>query len=450
MSADVSLILYFPYLSQNTMLVFKKFIVSILTLQSRLILRKYKPFVVAVTGSVGKTSTKDAIYTVLKHHGKFARKANKSMNSEIGLPLTIIGVPNAWKDVGGWINNILTGFRLIFIREEYPDTLILEVGADHPGDIRSVAKWLKPDIAVITKVSQTPVHVEFFSSPEEVFEEKASLAEAVKPGGSLVLFADDDKVMSIAERVKDKDIKITSFGMSERATIRSSGEEVVYEPQPAGMKFILEIDGSSVPINIKNVLGRTHIYPLLAAAAVAKAKGMLAEKIIEYLGDYDAPKGRMNLIPGINGSTIIDDSYNSSPDAVLSSLETLKGLQVKGKKIAVLGDMMELGQYSTEEHRKVGPLVKDVASELVTIGVRSRATASEAIKSGMPDTSVQNFMTSEEVIPYISKSVSAGDIVLIKGSQSVLTEKIVQALMKEPEKASELLVRQEDEWLERK
>src|SRR3989338_1816365 len=159
---------------------FKKLIVFIITLQARAVLRKYKPMIVAVTGSVGKTSTKDAIYAVLSKSAR-VRKSEKSFNSEIGLPLTILGAPNAWSNPFRWLANIVDGLFLIWFDAPYPEWLVLEVGADRPGDIRSLAGWLPVDIAVITRLPEVPVHVEFFDSPEAVVEEKASLIDAIKP-----------------------------------------------------------------------------------------------------------------------------------------------------------------------------------------------------------------------------------------------------------------------------
>jgi len=436
------------------MQIIKKLIIAILLWESKVIIKKYKPFIIAVTGSVGKTSTKDAIFAVVKNHAKFARKSEKSLNSDIGLPLTIIGVPSAWRSPGGWISNIMAGLRLILSRKEYPDCLVLEIGADHPNDIRSVARWLQPHIAVITKVSRTPVHVEFFSSPEEVFEEKASLAESVRPGGSLVLFADDEKVMSIAERVKEKNVSVISFGTSEQADVRGSDAEVAYSVGavgkfPVGMKFALFLNGNASHVTVKNILGPTYMYPLLAAAAVGKAQGISPDQIIKKLGEYNAPRGRMNIIPGMNGSIIIDDSYNSSPDAATAALDTLKNLECDGSRIAVLGDMMELGQFSTDEHRRIGTYAATRTQRLVTVGVRSRSTAEEAIKAGLSAEMVKSFATAEEAGIFLQTLVKGGDCILVKGSQSVRTEKIVKMLMNEPDRAPELLVRQEKEWLER-
>lgn len=420
--------------------------------ESRLILARYKPFIVAITGSVGKTSTKDAVYVALKNQIKYVRKTEKSMNSEIGLPLTIIGVPNAWHSLSGWMNNLLKGLNLIIFKNSYPDCLVLEVGADHPGDISNTAKWLKPHIAVITKVSKTPVHVEFFPSPEKVFEEKASLATSVRSGGAVVLYSDDEKVMSIAKMVEKNNVKVFSFGLNENADIRGVNNKIDYDERlrPASFSFDVVSDGQNYPVKIKKVIGETYMYPILSAIAVVKAKNLDINTSIKALNEYDAPKGRMNILEGINDSVIIDDTYNSSPDAVMSAFNSLKNLQCSGKKIAVLGDMMELGKHSNDEHKNIGRESVKFVNMLITVGSRSYATASEAISAGFPKENVFSFDRSHEAGEFLVSKISSGDIVLVKGSQSTRMERVVVLLLKEPQKADRLLVRQEKEWLEKK
>ena len=432
------------------MQIIKKILTFVLTIESRLILAKYKPFIIAVTGSVGKTSTKDAIYTALRSGEGYIRKSEKSMNSEIGLPLTIIGVPNAWKSLSGWAKNIWTGIILILSRAQYPDCLVLEIGADHPNDIRSVAKWLRPNIAVITKIANTPVHVEFFKSASEIFEEKASLATNVRQGGAVILYGDDDKVLSIANMVENKKVKVITFGMSQNAEIRGVNGHIVYENNvPTGFVSSIEIDGKNYEIFNKKVLGNTFIYPNLCAMAVIKAKGLNIEKAITALQSHESPKGRMNVLSGLKETVIIDDSYNSSPDAVISALETLKSIQTGGKKIAVLGDMMELGKFSVDQHRDIGKRVAEVADILITVGSRSYATADEAQKSGMQRENIFSFDRSTEVASQLLEIISPNDVILVKGSQSIRMERVVKTLLKDQGKADRLLVRQEKEWLEK-
>ena len=442
----------------------KTIIFWILTLESRLILRKYKPFIVAITGSVGKTSTKDAIFDVLKGHDGHVRKSDKSFNSELGLPLTIIGVPNAWRSMSGWISNIWVGLLFILFKKEYPDCLVLEIGADHPGDIRRIGAWLKPDITVITQISDVPVHVEFFDSPEQVRQEKAELVKALKVAGTLVLFGDNPKVMSLADMIKEKNPTVISFGHNEGVDVRADEYQTLYEEDipsvsetaashsaaPCGFSFNLNIDRNVFHISVKGIVGPSYVYPFLAAAAVGKARGLAVSDIVDSLNQYHAPKGRMRIVPGMHSSTLIDDTYNSSPDAVVSALLTLKSFEGASRKIAVLGDMMELGQYSGDEHRKVGVDVAEFVTILVTVGQRSRATATEAQKAGMSAKDVLSFDTAIEASEYVARIIAEGDIVLIKGSQSVRMERTVARIMRNPEHASELLVRQESEWLEKK
>ncbi len=432
----------------------KKIVIFILTVESRLILRKYKPFIIAVTGSVGKTATKDAIFCALMSSGH-VRKSDKSLNSEIGLPLTIIGVPTAWRSMSGWISNIQAGAKLIFNTSQYPKVLVLEIGADHPNDIKRVAKWLRPDITVITKVGDKPVHVEFFDSPAQVFEEKSALARAVKSGGTAVLFADEPKIVALGDELKTKGIFVDTFGFAESATVKGSEYAPHYEmvdgiQVPTGFTFALTVGTEKKVITVKKVIGQTFMYPLLAAVAVAQVRKIDLNAVIENINAYEAPKGRMNIIAGKNGATLIDDTYNSSPDAVFAALDTLSGLQCSGKKIAVLGDMMELGQYSADEHRAVGKKVVGIADVLVAIGPRTKTLVEETLANGMKSDAVIWYPSSADAALELSGSISAGDLVLIKGSQSPRLERVTKALMVDPTQAESLLVRQEKEWLEKK
>ena len=151
--------------------ILKKIIAYILKLESRLVLWKYKPKVIAITGSVGKTSTKDAVYAVISKFS-YVRKSEKSYNSEIGLPLTILGCPNGWSNPYTWTKNILVGLWLIIWPNKYPEWLVLEVGVGKPGDMKRTASWLKTDAVIMTAIGETPVHIEFFDSRKHLIEEK--------------------------------------------------------------------------------------------------------------------------------------------------------------------------------------------------------------------------------------------------------------------------------------
>ena len=181
----------------------KKIITIIIEWQARAVLARYKPKIIAITGNIGKTSAKDAVYAVLSQFN-YVRKSEKSFNSEIGIPLTILGFPNAWASPAGWIKNIVNGFLMIIRTERYPEWLILEIGADRPGDIARVAKWLKADIVIFTRFGEIPVHVEFFKTPDDLFAEKSLLLDALKPDGTLILNMDDDRIMTLKAKTKTR------------------------------------------------------------------------------------------------------------------------------------------------------------------------------------------------------------------------------------------------------
>lgn len=429
---------------------FKEIIVFILTLEAKLVLWRFKPKIVAVTGSVGKTSTKDAIYTALQ--GEFRiRKNKKSLNSEIGTPLTVLGLDNAWSDPVLWLKNICLGF-LQFFKTSYPAWLVIEVGADHPGDVRRIAKWLKPDVVVVTTMPEIPVHVEFFESPEALIEEDLSIIEYMKPGGTLVMNADEPKSAAIIERSKMKTI---TYGTAENADIRFTNKAVMYDTidgisMPTGISCKIEHDGNTVPVALSGVLGIQHLYPLTAAVAVGLSQSISIIHMTSALAQHTAPPGRMNLIEGMNDSLIIDDSYNASPIAVERALESLAALEVPGKKIVVIGDMLEIGRFTAAEHKKVGEHVAKIGvAHLVAVGLRAEYVAEEACKHGMKESQVSYVRTADEAIKIVQPLLKKGDVMLVKGSQGIRAEKVVAACMADPSQKEALLVRQEAAWKNR-
>ena len=427
--------------------IFKKIIVIIITWQSRLILKKYKPKIIAVTGSVGKTSTKDAIFTVLSNF-KTVRKSEKSFNSEIGLPLTILGVPNGWNDPFIWFENILKGFRAIIFRVKYPEYLILEVGVGKPGDIKkNILPWLKTDVVIITRFPDKPVHVEFFDSVEKIIEEKSSLIYTLKKNGLLILNHDDEKVYTLHQKSNSRTV---SFGTQDNATYHFTYPTYNYTTNnglkiPNGINFKLEYDGNTFPVMLPNVLGLHNINQALAAIACAHELGVDLLESINVVKDYKTPPGRLSLIEGVNDSYIIDDTYNSSPVAMNAAIEVLNDMEGK-RKIAVLGDMLELGKYTEEEHKAVGDKIKDIVDILVTVGPRAKFIAEEAINDGFSVKNVYHFDSSLTTAKFLEGMVEKGDIILIKGSQGVRLERAVEAIMKHKELKNKLLCRQDKEW----
>ncbi len=415
-------------------------------------MRRYKPRIVAVTGSVGKTSTKDAIYSVIAR-GAYVRRSEKSFNSEIGIPLTILGCPNAWGNPLRWLMNFVDGLTLILFPSRYPQWLVLEVGADRPGDIRSLAGWLPVDVAVITRLPEVPVHVEFFDSPEAVMEEKAAIIDALKPGGALVLFGDDERTNMLQHRLPAPDARVLLFGFNDECDVRGEEISILKEEgesqMPVGMSARINIAGTSIPLEVAGAVGAHAFLPTLGAAAVGHALGKDPEQILEGLKDYEPPPGRMRLLPGLKGSVIIDDTYNASPAATIAALDTFAFLAPKGRKIAAIGDMLELGRHSVEEHRKIGERVARTCDVLLTVGFRARDIAQGALDSGMPDSAIFQYEDSQKAGKELEDLLRPGDCVLVKGSQSIRMERAVEEIMLEPERAEELLVRQDEEWRRR-
>lgn len=273
---------------------FKKIIAFVLQVEARLVLLKYKPKIIAITGSVGKTSTKEAVYAVLSNLA-YVRKSEKSYNSEIGLPLTILGCPNGWQNPLIWLKNLWRGLKLLLWPNNYPEWLILEVGIGKPGDMRKTAAWLKTDAVIITAIGETPVHIEFFSSRKHLVEEKAKLIKTLKKSGLLVLNADDETVLEMKNKTKSR---VITYGFGEKADLRGSEENIFYDNQrwPKGIIYRVDEEGNSLPVILEEMFGKNHIYASLGALALVSGLKLNLLEAINQLKNYKAPAGRMCLL----------------------------------------------------------------------------------------------------------------------------------------------------------
>ncbi|MEK7190550.1 MAG: Mur ligase family protein [Patescibacteria group bacterium] len=434
--------------------IFKKIITYILKIESQLVLWKYEPKVIAITGSVGKTSTKDAIYAVLSGIS-YVRKSEKSFNSEIGLPLTVLGIPNGWNNPLVWLKNILKGLWLFLWPHKYPKWLVLEVGVGKPGDMKKTASWLETDAVIITAIGETPAHIEFFNSRKHLVEEKSRLIKTLKIDGLLVLNADDEAVLEMKTHTKNRAI---TYGFKKEADILGSSESIFYNDKnkPEGITFRVDEEGHSLPVIIEGVFGRNHVYASLATLALSSGLKFNMLDAINALKNYDVPPGRMRLLKGINDSLIIDDTYNSSPFACESALKTLGEIKHQGRKIAILGDMLELGKHTIEAHKNIGKLARENADVLIVIGPRAKAIKEGAIDAGMgPENprhggaNIFEFLDSREAGEFIKTFAQKGDLALVKGSQAMRMERVVEAILLDQKNKNKLLVRQDDEWLKK-
>lgn len=424
----------------------KSIVVKVLSWQASMLLRKHKPMIVAVTGSVGKTLTKDAIYAAIKNSIS-ARKSEKSFNSEIGVPLTVLGLNNAWNNPILWLKNIIDGFLSVIFSKNYPKVLVLETGIDRPGDMSELTKWIKPNIVVLTRLPSVPVHVEFFDSPEEVVEEKMKLVKALASDGVVVYNNDDTIIQRQLPEIRQKIIGYSRYLTSD---FNTSGDQIIYKDnRVVGTEFTVAHNDNRFTVKLPGTIGSQHLYACSAALAVAYEIGLSLEKAVEGLQKLQTPPGRMRIIPGLKSTTLIDDSYNSSPIAAKAALETLKEIKHAKRKIAVLGDMLELGKFSSEQHYQIGEYAGTAVDILITVGVRSRKIAEGAMASGLSEEQVLQYDDVGRAGRELQNILESGDVVLIKASQGLRAEKIVEEVMANPEQAESLLVRQGKDWRKR-
>ncbi|TSC75012.1 MAG: UDP-N-acetylmuramoyl-tripeptide--D-alanyl-D-alanine ligase [Parcubacteria group bacterium Gr01-1014_44] len=436
----------------------KKFLQFCLTILAKLYLAKYKPKIVAVTGNTGKTTTKEAIAAVLKSEKKI-RMSGGNLNNELGVPLAILGdYTEEYYEKGGtlgfWLKVLFKAKIGLLFGRNYPEILVLEYGADRPGDIAKLAKNFKPDVAVVTAIGEIPVHVEYFSGPKELADEKSKLVEVLEPADFAVLNQDDLAVFEMKDKTK---AKIKTFGFMEGAEVKVSDFDFKIGPsgEPEGVVFKIHHGEGFTPFKITGSLGKSQAWAAAAATAVGLIFGLNLVKISDALSAYQGPAGRLKVLKGIKNSWLIDDTYNSSPTSTHLALETLKSFSsylavspLSRRKLAVLGDMLELGQYSIQAHQEAGNLAGTFVDLLITIGSRAKFIA-DAAGNQMPKENILSFETSVEAAPKVRELIKEGDLVLIKGSQGMRMEKIVEEIMAEPEKKKELLVRQSQKWLEK-
>ncbi|MBT3689976.1 hypothetical protein HOE31_02755 [bacterium] len=422
----------------------KKILFKILKTLATKILKKYRPLVIGITGSVGKTSTKEAIYALLR--GNFMVRRNiKNYNNEIGVPLTIIGSKSGNSNIFKWLGIFFKALKLIIKKDnDYPEMLVLEMGADKVGDIKYLVDMVPCDISVVTAVSK--VHFEYFETLENIISEKGEIVKHLKTSHLAILNSDDPNVMKMKTMTK---AKIVTYGLTDDSTFKASDIKLSFKENNIGTSFKLEIDGKVIPVFLNNVLGSIQVKAALAALAVGISLKVNLLELIDDFGKYKVPPGRTNLLKGIKNTLLIDDTYNSSPISSKAALNILKDVAIRGsgKKIAILGEMLELGSYTEAGHQEVGAKASESNIDtLICVGERSRDIVRGAKEQGMSEDNIFYFATNKEAGTFIQNRLHENDIVLIKGSQGARMEQITKELMAEPDKAKELLVRQTIDW----
>ncbi|MGD2147648.1 MAG: UDP-N-acetylmuramoyl-tripeptide--D-alanyl-D-alanine ligase [Anaerolineae bacterium] len=351
--------------------------------------------VIAITGSVGKTTTKELVASVLAR--RFATiKSEASYNNEIGLPLT-----------------------LLHLTSEH-ERAVLEMGMYDVGEIADLARMGLPHVGVVTIIG--PVHLERAGSFERIVAAKRELVEALPPApeGVAILNYDDQNVRGMADATE---ARVFFYGLSPQADLWADQIEGLGLD---GIRFRLHHGTETLYVKVP-LLGRHSVHTALRATAVGLNEGLTWQEIIEGLrGVEPSDQLRLVAVEGPDGATILDDTYNASPASTIAALNLLDELE--GRKIAVLGDMLELGHYEQEGHEKVGMRALDVADVLVTVGALGRIIGEVALRWGMPADQVYMLKDCEEAVDLLKGLVRGSDVVLVKGSRAMQMEEIVSAL----------------------
>ncbi|PIS07885.1 hypothetical protein COT78_01475 [Candidatus Berkelbacteria bacterium CG10_big_fil_rev_8_21_14_0_10_43_13] len=412
-----------------------KFIHWILFLEARKVIRRHDPFVIGVTGSVGKSSTKEAIYQVLyDKFGAEVRKSHGNFNSELGLPLSILGYGEK-KRISNWVwPFFLFQAYLKTFQKTFPKYLVLELGVDKPGDIAYFGRILKFDMVVIT--SAAGAHLGNFDSLADYQNEKISLTKELKPGG-LVIANADDPILS-----KINLAKIIFYSIYHKSDFYAES----VQPSLEGTDYRICSLGQKISVKSK-LLGSQFVASSLPAFIIGHQFGIQSLKIKKSLERIEPLPGRMRLLEGKRDCIIIDDTYNSSPTSAKAALDVLEQIKYSGRKVAILGNMNELGRFELDEHKSLGDYSRDKADLTVFVGKNAGIMA---IANGKRD-KVLVYDNRADLSKNLNKIVKPKDLVLVKASQNGnFFEETSKQLMKNPEKASELLVRQSKFWLKKK
>ncbi|MDX1521272.1 MAG: UDP-N-acetylmuramoyl-tripeptide--D-alanyl-D-alanine ligase [Anaerolineae bacterium] len=371
--------------------------------------KKFTPRVIGVTGSVGKSTTKELIAAVLSSRFK-TLKNEGNLNNEIGLPLTLLNL------------------------NETHERVVLEMGMYALGEIALLCDLSRPQVGVVTNVG--PTHLERLGTIERIAAAKTELVQALPPGaepldqgGVAILNYDDPLVLPMREKTE---ATVLTYGLSPDADLWAS--EVV-SMGLEGVRFVFNYQGETIHVKVP-LLGLHSVHTALRAALVGLVEGLDWAEIIGGLQTLPTEAQlRLVAVPGPNQSILLDDTYNASPASTLSALNLLDDLTA-AKKIAVLGDMLELGSYEEEGHRKVGCRAADVVDSLLVIGELAGLIAAEAQACGLDPARIFQLESNQAAIAHLQTHLGPDDVVLIKGSNAQKLDEIVSALMVKDQSSS--------------
>lgn len=413
----------------------KKMVISILYLESKIVLSLKQPKIIAITGTVGKTTTKDILYAGLK--GSFyVRKSPKGFNSDIGVLLTILNLETYEASILKWMTNIAKGLSVIFARN-YPDILIVEVGANYPGEIQKNAKLLQADITVFTKLPEIMAHMEFFKDRQEFIDEKLSLALFMKKNGTIIYNGDDITLVKEFENGKFDEWNKKIFGKKGDFTFKDALVEY-NDDKLWGTKIVFE---NFRNINLGGVLGEHLGYSVSALLAVSSVLKIEQSRVIDNLEENFIPAaGRMRIFEGLHNSVIIDDSYNALPESIKNGSELIQKIDVTGRKIYVLGRLAELGEYTEKSYEAAVKYIRESCDIicLVNDGGLAEKYARElnfAKVCSFNKYEDDYFVNTDDVGKFLKDYIKEGDVIIFKGARhSTGFERAIARLIKQDDK----------------
>lgn len=408
-------------------------------------LKKHAPLVVGITGSVGKSSTKEAVALALSQHYT-VRKTEGNLNNEFGIPLTIFGIQAGGSSIFAWLFIILKAFYLRYCTFQYPQALVLEMGIDRPGDMAYLFSFVSLDIGVVTHVSGS--HLQYFKSLAGIAKEKGEILNHFQAGKGVAIINADNKYTLKMKEKTSADVVFT-YGFSEGATVRGTNTNLVQGGEAGSLPYYhlkIEHAGNTFPLRLPNIVAEHHISSVLAAMAVAISLKLNLVEVAKRLEAFASLPGRLRILPGIKETLLLDDTYNASPVSTIEAIKVLGRLN-SPRKIVILGDMLELGPKSDELHAELAHTLQEAGiSVAVLVGPHMRALFLECQKLGLPIT-----LYWEEsplaVVANIKSIVAPHDAILIKGSQGMRMEFITKMLLVDVTLASKYLCRQSVLWL---
>jgi len=422
----------------------RKLLQKILRFMAKVVLRKYRPQIIGITGSVGKSSTKEALALVLGV-GYDVRKAEGNYNNEIGIPLTVIGAKSGGNSAFAWFRVFLKWLFVVVFPVKYPDFLILEIGIDRPGDMDYILEFIPVNVGITTLVSSS--HVAYFGSVANIAREKEKLVAVLPEDGIAILNADDKRTL----RMRDKtSAKVITYGFSEEADVRA--DNLIFHREAKrveGFSLKVNFDGKTLPLRLPKLVAKHHIPAALAALSAGVALKMNVVEIATALEDFEPLPGRLRLLPGRDNIILLDDTYNSSPASTRAALDVVKDL-LAPRKVVILGDMLELGEESEKEHAALVDAVKESGAQIIiTVGKHMRALHEALLESGFSRKQVLWLPDPLSAMEAVMNIVRAEDLILIKGSRSMRMELITEQLLIDPRAASAYLCCQSSEWRSR-